>query len=262
MKTLFILSTQSTTRFLSTNNTFSLFNVNIRSLSKHFDELRSLITSTKIPFDVIRISESKRLINQNFKINVSLEGYHLHSQPTKSSHGGVVMYVNKHLDYTVRDDLSVIEDEYETLWIEIKTGSKAKNILCCCVYWHLNTDPKKFVDYMDNVFSKLSKANKSVFLMGDFNVNLLSYETHSDTNDFINSMVSHYLLPYILHPTRVTDHSSTVIDNIFSNITEYDTISGNIINQIADHFAQFLLVQKINIDYKNTTFLSVQLLKI
>ena len=90
--------------------------------------------------------------------------------------------------------------------------------------------------------------------MGDFNVNLLSYETHSDTNNFINSVVSHYLLPYILHPTRVTDHSSTVIDNIFSNITEYDTISSNIINQIADHFAQFLLVKKINIDYKNTTF--------
>ena len=42
--------------------------------------------------------------------------------------------------------------------------------------------------------------------------------------------------------------------DIFSNITEYDTISGNIINQIADHFAQFLLVKKINIDYKNTTF--------
>ena len=131
---------------MSTNNTFSLFHVNIRSLSKHFDELQSLITSTKIPFDVIGISESKQLINQNFKINVNLEGYHLHSQPTKSSHGGVVMYVNEHLDYTLRDDLSVIEDEYETLWIEIKTGSKAKIILCCCVYRHPNTDPKKFVD--------------------------------------------------------------------------------------------------------------------
>ena len=205
---------------MSTNNTFSLFHVNIRSLSKHFDELQSLITSTKISFDVIGISESKQLINQNFNINVNLEGYHLHSQPTKSSHGGVVMYVNKHLDYTVRDDLSVIEDEYETLWIEIKTGSKAKNILRCCVYRHPNTDPKKFVDYMDNVFSKLSKANKSVFLMGDFNVNLLSYETHSDTNDFINSMVSHYLLPYILHPTRVTDHSSTVIDTLRHSVIE------------------------------------------
>ena len=88
--------------------------------------------------------------------------------------------------------------------------------------------------------------------MGDFNINLLSYEHHNETNNFINSMVSHYLLPYILHPTRVTDHSSIVIDNIFSNVTEYETISGNIINQIADHFAQFFLLKRININYKNT----------
>ena len=90
--------------------------------------------------------------------------------------------------------------------------------------------------------------------MGDFNINLLSYEHHTETNDFINSMVSHYLLPYILHPTRVTDHSSTVIDNILSNVNEYGTITGNIINQIADHFAQFLLLKRININHKNTNF--------
>ena len=102
------------------------------------------------------------------------------------------------------------------------------------------------MEHMDDVLSKLEKSNKTIFIMGDFNINLLSYERHTETNDFLNSMVSHYLLPYILHPTRVTDHSSTVINNIFSNVTEYETISGSIINQIADHFAQFLLLKRIN----------------
>ena len=41
-------------------------------------------------------------------------------------------------------------------------------------------------------------------------------------------MNSHYFLPYILHPTRVIHHFATVIDNIFSNNTAYDTFSGNI----------------------------------
>ena len=49
-------------------------------------------------------------------------------------------------------------------------------------------------------------------------------------------------------------HSSTVIDNIFSNVTDFDTASGNITNQIADHFAQFLILKKIQIEYKNTAF--------
>ena len=79
--------------------------------------------------------------------------------------------------------------------------------------------------------------------MGDFNIDLLSYESHRDTNEFINSMVSHCLLPHILQPARVTGHSTTVIDNIFTNATEFDTASGNILNQLADHFSQALILK-------------------
>ena len=239
---------------LNTAKTFSLFHVNIRSLTKHFSELHLLINSTKIPLDIIGITESKQTIGMDFALNVNMDGYNIHTQPTQSSHGGIAMYLKKTLDYKIRDDLSVVSDEYETLWVEINTGSKAKNILCCCAYRHPNTDIKSFIEYMDNTLQKLEKSNKTIFVMGDFNINLLSYDGHTDTNDFINSMVSHYLLPYILHPTRVTDHSSTVIDNIFSNVTDFDTVSGNIINQIADHFAQFLILKKIHIEFKNTTF--------
>ena len=101
---------------------------------------------------------------------------------------------------------------------------------------------------------KISKENKLIFLIGDFNINLLNYESHGETNDFINTMISHYLLPYILHPTRVTDHSVTVIDNIFSNNTSYETTSGNIITQISDHFPQFLILNKVAMDYKTCSF--------
>ena len=175
----------------------------------------------------------------DFALNANMDVYNIDTQPTESSHGGIAMYLKKTLDYTIRDDLSVVSDEYETPWVEIKTGSKAKSSLCCCAYRHPNIDIKSFIEYMDNTLQKLEKCNKAIFVMGDFNINLLSYDGHTDTNDFMNSMASHYLLPYILHPTRVTYYSPTVIDNIFSNVTDFDTVSCNIINQIADHFAQF-----------------------
>ena len=81
--------------------------------------------------------------------------------------------------------------------------------------------------------------------MGVFIINLLNYDSHRDTNEFINSMVSHCLLPHILQPTSVTDHSATVTDNIFTNAADFDTTSGNILNQLADHFSQFLILKKI-----------------
>ena len=67
-------------------------------------------------------------------------------------------------------------------------------------------------------------------------------------------MLSNYLLPYILHPTRVTDHSATVIGNIFSNNTVFDSVSGNIMTHVSDHFPQFIILNKINIIYKNCSY--------
>ena len=86
--------------------------------------------------------------------------------------------------------------------------------------------------------------------MGDFNINLANYDSHPETNDFINLMVSHYLLPHILHPTRVTDHSATIIDNIFYNTLEFETQSANLLTKTSDHFPQFLVIKNAAVDYK------------
>ena len=67
-------------------------------------------------------------------------------------------------------------------------------------------------------------------------------------------MISQSLVPYIHHPTRVTYHSATVIDNIFSNITDHETVSGNITSLIADHFAQFLLIKKCHVSFKSCSY--------
>ena len=91
---------------------------------------------------------------------------------------------------------------------------------------------------MEATFPLIDKKNE-IFLMGDFNIDLLQYESHCNTDDFLNTMVFNLFLPYILQPTRVTDHSSTVIDNIFSYITDFITSSGNNTSLVADHFAQF-----------------------
>ena len=49
------------------------------------------------------------------------------------------------------------------------------------------------------------------------NINLLNYETHVSTENFVNSMSSYFFHPQIIQPTRITDHTATLIDNIFIN---------------------------------------------
>ena len=203
---------------MKTKDCFSLFHVNLRSLSAHIDEMSCIHSIQVAPLVVLHC-----------------------------------MLIKENLQHMIQDDISTCEDEFETIWIEIK-NSKSQNVLCGCAYRHPNTNVCKFNDYINQTMEKISKENKLIFLIGDFNINLLNHESHGETNDFINTMISHYLLPRILHPTRVTDHSATVIDNIFSNNTSYETTSGNIITQISDHFPQFLILNKVTMDYKTCSF--------
>ena len=130
----------------------------------------------------------------------------------------------------------------------LKSKTEEENFLCGCVYRHQNTDVENFLGYIKSTLSKFDKNKYHVFLMGDFNIDLLQYESHSHTNDFRNSMISNSLLPYIHQPTRVIEHSATVTDNIFSDITDHETLSGNITSSIADHFAQFLSIFTPNLE--------------
>ena len=98
--------------------------------------------------------------------------------------------------------------------------------------------------YINNLLDKLSKENKTVFLLGDFNIDLLNYDQHSLTNEFLDSLSSHMLLPHIVQPTRIRNNSKTLIDNIYSNVITPNDISGNIIATTSDHPPNFLLLLK------------------
>ena len=47
--------------------------------------------------------------------------------------------------------------------------------------------------YLNPQFEKLAKEQKTVFVLGDFNVDLLKYEQHKATNEFLDSLSSNQL---------------------------------------------------------------------
>lgn len=76
--------------------------------------------------------------------------------------------------------------------------------------------------------------------MGDFNIDLLKYDMHNNSPDFLDAMYANFadfLLPYTSAPLKVTTHTKTLIDKIFSNMIEDDSISGNLVTTISDHYA-------------------------
>ena len=86
---------------------------------------------------------------------------------------------------------------------------------------------------------------KRVFLLGDFNINLLEYKEQNATNEYLDSLSSNMFLPYILLPTRINSNSKTLINNIFSNFISNEVIAGNLTARISDHLPQFLIAPDI-----------------
>ena len=90
-----------------------------------------------------------------------------------------------------------------------------KNILLGTIYRPADQNVQDFVGSVDQLITKLSGENKNCYLIGDINLNLFSHNFHSTTGEFLDVMFS--FVPLITRPTRLTSHTATLIDNIFTN---------------------------------------------
>ena len=131
----------------------------------------------------------------------------------------------------------VSDEAFQSLWIEIQLPQKS-NISCGIIYRQHNS-PKRFQEYFDDKLEKLITSNKSIYIMGDFNINLLHAETSCYAQDFLLSLQSFSFIPTIDKPTRVYNNSASLIDNILKNKVDVEITRGNIISDISDHYSQF-----------------------
>ena len=104
----------------------------------------------------------------------------------------------------------------------------------------------EFSEQMQLLMSNV-KHNKTVFLCGDINIDLLKYGSDNNTTHYVDTMFSLGLYSLIDKPTRITAHSSTLIDNIFTNELNYNIDSGILINDISDHLPIFAICKYCDI---------------
>ena len=74
-------------------------------------------------------------------------------------------------------------------------------------------------NYLNKLLENISKEQKSIFLLASYS-----------------------FIPLILQPPRITSHSNTLLDNIFSNVFDPDIVSGNLTATISDHLPQFAII--------------------
>ena len=99
--------------------------------------------------------------------------------------GGVSIYIHKSLDFAVKPDLSINNNNIESLTIEILSNKK-RNTLINALYRPPNGQIEPFENFLNNIFSKIKKLNKLFHIASDFNLNLLDHDANRKVQRFLN----------------------------------------------------------------------------
>ena len=216
---------------------FSCLHLNVASLQCHETEFNSLLQNSDTKFKIIGITESGYKDEQTAKELGRLPNYRHFDKCASSKKGGVRLYISKEIHSVERKDLQLYKkSQLESVVREI-VSDKGKNFLVACIYKHPKMDDREFTILYSNLLEKINSENKKAIILGDCNLDLLNASENIYTNEFLQNNLCNFFVPQITRPTRVTPHSKTLIDNIFTNFPQ-EHVSCNLICAISDHLPQ------------------------
>jgi hypothetical protein len=231
-------------------NKFTILSLNCQSIRAKFNNLIVLIETLndkKFKFDAICLQET--WLGEDADLSLyQIPNYVCISQGKHcSEHGGLVIYLHKNYNFEpyVIGNMSEI---WEGLFIKILNNGKGKHIFLGNIYRPpkdntTNEIVQTFIDEIDPIVTDLNKSKSTIVLAGDFNIDLLKLQQRPIFRDYLETFISLGLCPTLTLPTRITDTTATLIDNVYSNYHDSSSQSGIIISEISDHYPCFYSFQ-------------------
>ena len=194
------------TRFFLTDHKITfLSHLNVRSLTKKFSSLRKVLEIFPNPPKITCISET--WLKADLIKNLPIPDYTFHRSPaTVTNASGVAMYISNKFHFETTQDYNIENADCENFWIKPLNLKNTINYIVGVAFRH----PASKHD------DKIAKSNQTFFLLGDFNINTTPTATNS-VDKLINMLLSNNCYPLITIPSRVTNTSYAIVDNIITN---------------------------------------------
>ena len=242
--------------FRTKEGNFVILTLNVDGILSKIDELRLMVAIfgyQGIYIDAICIQESH--LDNSFKSDtpcIQIEGYDCIPQERYCGQkGGLITYIKSSYDST-QFNLGQRSDIWEGLYVEVK-DDKGFRIMIGNIYKpprnnNNNANIDKFTKELKPILQALDNEKCDVALAGDWNINLLLLNERLKFQSFFDELTNCSLFPKITYPTRIGNHSCTLIDNIFCKLTQ-NTVnynSGIVYSNISDHFPCFVAIKLRN----------------
>ena len=224
------------------NYNLIVMQLNIRSVLCHQQELCQLIRSTEKKnsrIDVILLCET--FLSSKTKSMVNIPGFsHISNFCKSKKGGGVSILLREGIPYKRRLDLDIFREGLtESVFVEIRSKN-GKQIIIGSMY----KPPNVNIDQYSNNLST-GRPSPEIIIGMDHNINLLNSATHLPTHNFMETLSNLNLYPTITRPTWITQHSATLIDNIFiSELLHRNFESSILIEDISDHLPLLTMLKQ------------------
>ena len=229
-------------KVMNLKKSLSFLTHNISSIPSNIDEF--FVDFEGVNIDVLGLCETR--LSDSIESIYQIAGYDMHSNSRNTNGGGTALYIKEEFHSRNIPSLAVMSSYVESIFASFRLDNVS--FLVGNLYRPPNSELNEFISYIEDLLCLISRefVGFSVFLMGDFNLNLLKMNSNRKCFEFYTTLTSHGYHPAILKPTRVTATSQTLIDNIFCNNISQITQSGIVTNSISDHFPVFLNQQLEN----------------
>ena len=216
------------------SNLLSSFFLNIDGNFTNFDHLLAILKSIKHDFKAIGLAETNTDIEASSPFQIpNYIPFYQKTREGKKSGSGVCLYIHKSLTAVTVPEMSLCTTDIESLIL--KTTNTDNPLYFGVVYRPNDGDISNFYKELSEIFEHLPK--KGVYIMGDYNINLLA--TNPD-NEFEECMYTNGLSPLISIATHCRPNcKASCIDNIISNETDSVLITGTLIDNITHHLPVF-----------------------
>ena len=226
-------------------NSTSMFFVNIDGNKSNFDSLVAELERYTDKFPIIGIAETN--IDPDVSTVYQLpeySSYYQSIQQGKTKGTGVALYIHNSLNATVNNEASLITPNLETLFVTI--SHNCNPITVGVLYRPPNGNINDSLTELSSILEALPK--KSVYVMGDFNVNLHNHSTKA-VSDFEEVIFSTGFAPLIsIHTHEKPGCNGTCIDNMLTNDVDSVLLSGTIKDKLLHHLPIFQIF-----DWKNVS---------
>ena len=119
------------------------------------------------------------------------------------------------------------------------------------LYHPPNTPTKEFLDNYTELLHDLNKEKNELILGMDHNLDLLKVNQHKLTEEFLECNLDSRMIPQITKPTRITQTSATLIDNVMiSKKLSGQTESRILIENISDHLPSLVSIKNFRYTHK------------